>query len=227
MKILACDTSSSVCAVGVFENDKLIIKNELDNGKTHSENFMLLVEKSLSEVNLKLADMDYLSVVVGPGSFTGIRIGVASCKAMAEVANIKMISLYSLEVLAANEYGKGKNICALIDARNNQVYCGVFDESLNKKEEFMADDINVCLEQIKKYDDIIFVGDGSIVHKENIGKVLSDRNVMFSDNNKQRAESLGIVSNKKIENGEFVTADEIIPVYLRKSQAERMKDKKE
>lgn len=108
MKILACDTSSSVCAVGVFENDKLIIKNELDNGKTHSENFMPLVEKSLREVNLKLADMDYLSVVVGPGSFTGIRIGVASCKAMAEVANIKMISLYSLEVLARNEYGKGK-----------------------------------------------------------------------------------------------------------------------
>lgn len=104
------------------------------------------------------------------------------------------------------------------------MYCGIFDEILNKKEEFMADDINVCLEQIKKYDDIIFVGDGSIVHKENIGKVLSDRNVIFSDNNKQRAESLGIVSNKKIENGEFVTADEIIPVYLRKSQAERMKD---
>lgn len=227
MKILACDTSSSVCAVGVFENDKLISKNELDNGKTHSENFMPLVEKSLREANLNLSDIDYLSVVVGPGSFTGIRIGVASCKAMAEVAKIKMISLYSLEVLAANEYGKGRNICALIDARNNQAYCGIFDEKLNKKEEFMADDINVCLDRIKEHDDIIFVGDGSIIHKELIKNVLESKNIKFSDNNKQKAESLGIVSNKKAEKGDYVMADDIIPVYLRKSQAERMKDKKE
>lgn len=227
MKILACDTSSSVCAVGVFENDKLISKNELDNGKTHSENFMPLVEKSLKDANLKLADMDYLSVVVGPGSFTGIRIGVASCKAMAEVAGIKMISLYSLEVLAANEYENGRNICTLIDARNNQVYCGIFDDKLNKKEEFMADDINVCLDRIEEYDDIIFVGDGSIVHKDLIEKNLNNKNIKFSDSNKQKAESLGIVSNKKVENGDYVIADDIIPVYLRKSQAERMKDKKE
>lgn len=227
MKILACDTSSSVCAVGVFENDKLISKNELDNGKTHSENFMPLVEKSLREANLNLSDIDYLSVVIGPGSFTGIRIGVASCKAMAEVAKIKMISLYSLEVLAANEYGKGRNICALIDARNNQAYCGIFDEKLNKKEEFMADDINVCLDRIKEYDDIIFVGDGSIIHKELIENVLENKNIKFSDNNKQKAESLGIVSNKKAEKEDYVMADDIIPVYLRKSQAERMKDKKE
>lgn len=227
MKILACDTSSSVCAVGVFENDKLISKNELDNGRTHSENFMPLVEKSLREANLNLSDIDYLSVVVGPGSFTGIRIGVASCKAMAEVAKIKMISLYSLEVLAANEYGKGRNICALIDARNNQAYCGIFDEKLNKKEEFMADDISVCLNRIKEYDDIIFVGDGSIIHKELIKNVLENKNIKFSDNNKQKVESLGIVSNKKAEKGDCVMADDIIPVYLRKSQAERMKDKKE
>lgn len=212
---------------GVFENDKLVVKNELDNGKTHSENFMPLVEKSLNEANFKLSDMDYLSVVVGPGSFTGIRIGVASCKAMAEVAKIKMIPLYSLEVLAANEYENGKNICALIDARNNQVYCGIFDDKLNKREEFMADDINVCLDKIKEYDDMVFVGDGSIVHKEIIEKVLENRNIRFSDNNKQKAESLGIVSDKKAKNGDYMVADDIIPVYLRKSQAERMKDKKE
>lgn len=227
MKILACDTSSSVCAVGVFKNDKLISKNELDNGRTHSENFMPLVEKTLKESNLSLADIDTISVVVGPGSFTGIRIGVASCKAMAEVAGKKMLALYSLEVLAANEYRKEKNVCALIDARNNQVYCGIFDENLNKKEEFMADDISVCLEKISKYDDIIFVGDGSIIHREIIENNLKNRNIEFSKNNKQSAYGLGIASNKKAENVEFITPDEIIPVYLRKSQAERMKDKKE
>lgn len=223
MKILTCDTSSSVCAVGVFENDKLINKNELDNGKTHSENFMPLVEKTLNGSNLSLADIDYISVVVGPGSFTGIRIGVASCKAMAEVAGKKMIALYSLEVLAANEYKKEKNICALIDARNNQVYCGIFDENLNQKEEFMADDIYNCLENIKNYDNIIFVGDGSIAHKESIKEKFANKSIEFSMKNKQCVTGLGIIANKKIKDGEFVSADEIIPVYLRKSQAERMK----
>ena len=227
MKILGCDTSSSVCAVGVFENDKLINKNELDNGKTHSENFMPLVEKTLDESNLTLTDVDYIGIVVGPGSFTGIRIGVASCKAIAEVARKKMIALYSLEVLAANEYEKGKNICTLIDAKNNQVYCGIFDENLNKKEEFMADDIERCLENVSKYDNIVFVGDGSIIHKELIEGIFKNKNIEFSKNNKQTADGSGIVSKKKADNGEFVLPDEIIPVYLRKSQAERMKDKKE
>ena len=76
MKILVADTSSSVCSVGVFEDNVLINKNELDNGKTHSENFIPLVEKTLNEAKLKLDDIEYLAVVVGPGSFTGIRIGV-------------------------------------------------------------------------------------------------------------------------------------------------------
>ena len=91
----------------------------------------------------------------------------------------------------------------------------------------MADDISACLEKISKYDDIIFVGDGSIIHRETIENNLNNRNIEFSKNNKQSAYGLGIASNKKAENVEFITPDEIIPVYLRKSQAERMKDKKE
>ena len=73
MKNLVTDTSSSVCSVGLFEDDKLIVKNELDNGKTHSENFMPLVEKTLNDASMTLDDLDYIAVVVGPGSFTGIR----------------------------------------------------------------------------------------------------------------------------------------------------------
>ncbi|MGN1330427.1 MAG: tRNA (adenosine(37)-N6)-threonylcarbamoyltransferase complex dimerization subunit type 1 TsaB [Clostridia bacterium] len=224
MKILACDTSSSVCSVGVFDDDKLIAENEIDNGKTHSENFMPLVKKSLEDANLKLSDIDCFSVVVGPGSFTGIRIGVASLKAMAEVGNSKVVSVYSLEVLAANEYKKGRNICSMIDARNNQVYCGIFNEELDKLDEFMADDISACLENIKKYDNIVFVGNGSILHLDLIKEFFKDKNIEFSVNNKQNARSLGIISCKKARKGEYGTADTVVPVYLRKSQAERMKN---
>jgi len=226
MKILICDTSNSVCSTGILENEKLISKNEIDNGKTHSENFMILVKKSLEDARLKLKDINAIGVVVGPGSFTGIRIGVSSLKAMAEVNNIKMISVYSLESLAANEYKSASVICSLIDARNNQVYCGIFDGEINKKEEFIADDIDVCLEVLKKYDDIIFVGDGTVLHKELIKRALNDRKIRFSEKNKQNAEGLGIIVYKKMLKGDFLDADSIIPVYLRKSQAERMKDRK-
>lgn len=227
MKILVADTSSSVCSVGVFENDVLINKNELDNGKTHSENFMPLVEKTLKEAEMKLDDIEYLAVVVGPGSFTGIRIGVASCKAMAEIKGLKVVPVYSLDSLAANEVGNGNVICSMIDARNNQVYCGIYDNKINKLEEYMADDIENVLSALNKYDDIVFVGDGAVLHEAMIREKMVDKKIVFSSNNKQNAESLGIIAYKKIKNGEFTDPDSVVPVYLRKSQAERMKDAKE
>lgn len=227
MKILVADTSSSVCSVGVFEDNVLINKNELDNGKTHSENFMPLVEKTLNEAEMKLDDIEYLAVVVGPGSFTGIRIGVASCKAMAEIKGLKVVPVYSLDSLAANEVGNGNVICSMIDARNNQVYCGIYDNKINKLEEYMADDIENVLSALNKYDDIVFVGDGAVLHEAMIREKMVDKKIVFSSNNKQNAESLGIIAYKKIKNGEFTDPDSVVPVYLRKSQAERMKDAKE
>ena len=227
MKILVADTSSSVCSVGVFEDNVLINKNELDNGKTHSENFMPLVEKTLNEAKLKLDDIEYLAVVVGPGSFTGIRIGVASCKAMAEIKKLKVVPVYSLDSVAANEVGNGNVICSMIDARNNQVYCGIYDNKINKLEEYMADDIENVLLVLNKYDDIVFVGDGAGLHEDMIREKMVDKKIVFSSNNKQNAESLGIIAYKKIKNGEFTDPDSVVPVYLRKSQAERMKDAKE
>lgn len=224
MKILVADTSSSVCAVALFENEILISENMLDNGRTHSENFMPLVEKTLKDAKLELKDIDIIGVVVGPGSFTGIRIGIASCKAMAEVMNIKMVSVTSLESLACNEIGEASVICSMIDARNNQVYCGIFDKDIIKKEDYIADDISTVLEKLQKYDDIIFVGDASVLHREMIKNVLVNKKIRFSGKNKQNAHSLGIIVSRKAENGEFVSSDNIIPVYLRKSQAERMKN---
>ena len=224
MKILVADTSSSVCSVGVFEDNVLINKNELDNGKTHSENFMPLVEKTLNEAKLKLDDIEYLAVVVGPGSFTGIRIGVASCKAMAEIKGLKVVPVYSLDSVAANEVENGNVICSMIDARNNQVYCGIYDNKINKLEEYMADDIENVLLVLNKYDDIVFVGDGAVLHEDMIREKMVGKKIVFSSNNKQNAESLGIIAYKKIKNGEFTDPDSVVPVYLRNSQAERLKD---
>ena len=95
MKILAIDTSSEICSTAILENDVLIDENNLDNGRTHSENLMPLVDELLKRNNININEIGLISCVVGPGSYTGIRIGVSSMKPIAEVLGINLASITS------------------------------------------------------------------------------------------------------------------------------------
>jgi tRNA threonylcarbamoyladenosine biosynthesis protein TsaB len=223
MKNLAIDTSSSICSVAILENDNLIDEINIDDGKTHSENLMPILDEILKRNNIDIKDIEMISCCSGPGSFTGIRIGVASIKPIAEVLNIKVAQVTSLETLARNVENEN-TIVSLIDARNNQVYCGIFDEKYNKKEEYIADDINVVIEVLKKYKDIVFVGNASIIHKELLQEKIES--CKFSEENNQYAKNVGKIGYKKYLENDLCSADTIMPIYLRKSQAERQKNQK-
>ena len=173
MKILAIDTSSSICSVAILEDDKLIDINEIDDGKTHSENLMPLLDEVLKRNLIDIKDINMIACTVGPGSFTGIRIGVATIKPIAEVLDIKVASVMSLEALARNVENE-ETIVSLIDARNNQVYCGIFDKEYNSKEDYIADDINEVIKILEKYDNITFVGNGAILHQELLNNSLKN-----------------------------------------------------
>lgn len=220
MKILAIDTSSKICSVAILENDNLIDEINLDDGRTHSENLMPLMDEILKRNSLDIKDIELISCCVGPGSFTGIRIGVATIKPIAEVLNIKIASCTSLEVLAKNVENT-ETIVSLIDARNNQVYCGIFDKNYNKKQEYIADDINIVIENLKKYNNLVCVGNGAVLHKDLLTQNLED--VKFVEQNDQLAANCGKIGYKKFLENDLLTADTIIPIYLRKSQAERLK----
>lgn len=212
MRILAIDTTSKICSTAILEDEKVIDENTINNGLTHSENLMPLIVELLERNNIKLSDINLIAVCVGPGSFTGIRIGIATIKPMAEVYNIPIASVTSLECLGVSN--KADTIISLIDARNNQVYAGIFDKNINLKEEYMADDINIVLDKIKKCDDIIFVGDGSILHKELI--LNKFENAKFSENNEQNAINIGLIGYKKYLEKDLKNADTVQPIYLRK-----------
>ena len=160
------------------------------------------------------------AVILVHGSFTGIRIGISSIKAIAESLNISVIDVSSLEALAYNVEGNNcEIICSIIDARNNQVYCGIFDKNYNLLEDYLADDINNIIETLKKYKKIAFVGDGAIIHKDLLGiSNLEYENIIHSKN-------IAKCAYTKFKNNNAKTADTISPLYLRKSQAERMKQK--
>lgn len=219
MKILAVDTSSSVCSTALLEDSNLIDENNLDNGKTHSENLMPLIKELLERNNVNLSEIELIAISCGPGSFTGIRIGIASIKAMAEVHNIPVAEVTSLEILARNDESE-RNKIALIDARNNQVYAGVFDKDYNLLEEYMADDINAIVEKFSKYKSSVCIGDGAVLHKNMLSKI---EEISFLDNNKQSAFRAGQIGYKKYLENNLKNADTVMPIYLRKSQAERMK----
>ena len=119
MKILSIDTSSNICGVAVLENKKLLKEVCHNNGLTHSETLMPIVKNTLSELNITLNDIDLIVCDNGPGSFTGIRIGVATSKAFSDSLNITEIGISSLEALAFNVKTDGI-ICSLIDAKNNK-----------------------------------------------------------------------------------------------------------
>lgn len=174
---------------------------------------MPLIHNLFSETNLSLSNIDLIACDVGPGSFTGIRIGVATAKALAEAKKIDVVGVSSLEGLAYNT----KNfdyICSIIDAKNNQVYCAIFDKEYTLISDYYADDINNLTKLFEKYPNMAFVGDGA--------KLL---NISNNFDNTIYSRNIGKAGYKKFLKGIKNTADNLSVMYLRPSQAERMRNK--
>ena len=156
MRILAVDTSSKNCSVAIVEvyenkNYNIIAFENSDDEKTHSQKLMPIIDKVFKEHNLTLKDMDLLTCCVGPGSFTGIRIGIATMKAFADVTNIKTVSVTSLESLSYNieEYGI---IIPIINCKNNNVYSAIFSRENNTYKQIgenIADNIDNAIRLYK------------------------------------------------------------------------------
>lgn len=218
MKILSVSTSSKIASVSISDGINCIKELNIDNLKTHSETLIPLIQELISSTSISLSDIDLIACDVGPGSFTGIRIGISTVKALAYSLDIPVVAVSSLEALAHNVQNTSCDmICSLIDARNNQVYCGIFDKEYKLLENYLADDINNILPIIKKYKNIKFVGDGAIIHKDLLEiSGFQYENIIHSKN-------ISICALYKFENNNIKTADTLLPMYLRKSQAERLK----
>ena len=214
MKILALSTSSNVCSVALLEDNICIKELNICNERTHSEKLMPLIEDLFNVTGFSLSDISLICCDNGPGSFTGIRIGVATAKALAEAKNIPVLACSSLEALAYN-VPNSDYICSIIDARNNQVYAAIFDKNYNKISDYFADDINNLIAIFEKYNGISFVGDG-----------VNLLTINSSIDNYIHSKNVGICGYNKYKQGLATNADNLSVLYLRPSQAERLKEQK-
>ena len=147
MKILSIDTSSDICSVAILEDNTVLKELHIDDIKTHSEKLMPLIQNIFDECKLSLDNINLIACSKGPGSFTGIRIGIATAKAFADSKNIQAIGISSLDGLAYNIENEGLT-CSIIDAKNNNVYFGLFENYILKGE-YNACSIDEAIEILK------------------------------------------------------------------------------
>ena len=222
MRVLAIDTSSNVATVAVMEDELLLGEYILNHKKTHSQKIMTMIEQILSELELTVRDIDIFAAAIGPGSFTGLRIGVATVKAL--------VSVGTLEALAYNVPYAEHIIVPIMDARRDNVFTAsyIWDEGFKEIGEPEAISIDECLESCGEFLDTIFVGDGVKVHREYIKEKLGDKAIFPPANAlNSRASSVAALALDKAKRGETQSYLEMKPYYIRKSQAERELEERE
>ena len=231
MKILGIDTSTMAANVAVLEDDKLICEYTINTKKTHSQKLMPMIENMLKLSDLDIKEIDAIAICVGPGSFTGLRIGMATAKAMAHVNNIPLIGVNSLEILGANMDLCNRNICSRLDARRNQVYMNKYilkDDKITELEEISIKPIDELLEEISSSnEDWVLVGEAVYKYKEKIEEI-SNITIPSPANNITKASTLCFVArDKMLANDQVYNCYNINPMYIRKSQAEEQYEEKQ
>ena len=216
MKILGIDTSSSSLSVAVMDNDLLKGEFTLNHKLTHSEQMMPLLDSLLSHLELKMSDIDLIGVSVGPGSFTGIRIGVAAANAMAMALDIPVVGISSLEAMAYTAGETAYTIVSTFDAQRDRFYFNAYRFENSELKALEAEDVLEKEDLIKKlesYDKVLLLGDAVFINEElplNVKK--AKRAVRYV-----RASSVCELAHRNYLLGKTGFA---VPVYLRKSQAE-------
>ena len=199
--MLAIDTTAAVATAALFQDGALIAEREADAGKKHAETLLPLIDELLEENGVTIHDIDLFAVDIGPGSFTGVRIGVSLVNALAFAAGKQIVAVDSLETLARAAAETSHPVCAIIDARNGNAYAALYQAGKTliqpspvETEAFLAD----------LPSDTVFVGD-----------------VNTTDKTYPRARFVGLAALAR----PMSAKDEAEPLYLRASQAERMKTK--
>ncbi len=232
MKILSIETSTMLGGVAIIdETAGLIAETRLNVKTTHSERLMTAVNNTLLQSELTLDDIDVFAVAAGPGSFTGLRIGLSTVKGLSYATGKPVVTVPTLEAFAWNFQFSKYPVCLMLDARKSEVYAAVYrweDSGFStviecvsiKAEALLAAPSGLLLEKLQG--NILFAGEGALLYKDKIIETMKDR-AFFATADKMvpSPASIGMLGLTKALRGEFTVISEAVPFYIRKSEADQ------
>ena len=220
MKILAIDTSTTHSSCAVMDNNNIVGDFSINQSMSHNEILLVMVDEMLKKLNIDIEDIDLFVAVTGPGSFTGIRIGVTVVKALAMALNKPIVAVNTLEALSFGVFSDKKKI-PLIDARGERVYYGVY-EGVNNKNIIPPAllTIDELLEEFSTKGEYVFVGDCVNLYKD---RILENKNFEITPAclNSCISKNACVIGKEKYERGDISDCFNLSPEYVRLSQAQR------
>ena len=214
--LLSLDSSAVNASVALTDGDRVIKSEFVNSGLTHSETLLPMVKRVMGDN--EFSSLDAVAITAGPGSFTGVRIGVATVKGIAFAGNIPCYGVSTLEAIAYNFVDENCVVCAVMDARRMQFYNAIFKVENGIVSRITPDraiSIDDLREELKQYDSVIIAGDGAALCSQNIA--LDNCKIAADDKIYQNALSVA----KCVKNKKAIAPSALMPVYLRQSQAER------
>ena len=226
MNILAVDTSGPVAGVAVLRGGEVAYEGAAVNRLTHSVNLMPMVEEALDRAGLDVSDVDLYACVTGPGSFTGVRIGVSAVKGMAHGANKPCVGVDALEALAANVTGFDGVVCPILDARAQQVYGAMFEAGMPpiRLMEDEAEKLTLFLDRVEETGkSALFLGDGVEPCRKAIEERLGERACFVPAQHLglRAASACALAAEYAKDEANLKDCMTLLPLYLRAPQAER------
>ena len=226
MNILMIDTSGPACGVAVSRDGRIVCELQLTSGKTHSQRVMPMVDAALEMCEMTIGEIDLFGAVVGPGSFTGVRIGVSTVKALAHAAGKPCIGVDALEALAANVTCFDGVVCPILDARAQQVYGAMFESGMPpvRLMEDEAEKLVLFLDRVEATGKhALFLGDGAAAFEQAIRERLGERaHFAAAQHQGLRAACACALAQMRAEDeAHLKDCMTLVPLYLRAPQAER------
>ena len=226
MYILALETTGAHASVAIINEDGKIVEKSSDSVLNHLQHLMPMTQELLSEAGLSIGDMTAIAASQGPGSFTGIRIGVSSARALAQVTGIKTIAVPTLKAFAYNMPDFDGLICPVFDARRSQVYAGAYRWTDGKIEEIVEGAAYALDEFLEKTAEAglprMFFGDGIKAYADKF----AEDEIAPEAIRLQMASSAARLAKDMYEDGQAVHYEELKPNYMRKAEAERKLEEK-
>lgn len=230
MLILAFETSAKAASVALLEDGKLLGESYQNTGLTHSQTIMVMAEDLLKQCGKAASDVNAVAVANGPGSFTGIRIGVAAAKGFAWGAELPCVGVSTLSAMAVGLGIWQGYVCPVMDARRSQVYNALFHVDCGKYTRIREDraiSLQELGEDVKNLSEPVFlVGDGSVLCYNTLSEIVPGLILPQEARMHQRAAGVALEAERLLKTGGSFPGEALVPNYLRLSQAERERNEK-